>query len=177
MKAAAPEGLAGYIAASPPAPGGSAVKADDPRLDQSRKKLFERIERINEMMVTVLKNHLIVEQFMNEFVAASGKKHEDLGFDDKAKLCKELKPQEIDPQIWEVLTKGNRLRNKIAHTLDQAEIKVKMDELRAVYLAALSEEQRRAAEKLDDVRIAATAFELCGAYLVGATDAVRVAKP
>jgi hypothetical protein len=70
------------------------------------------------------------------------------------------------------LTKANQLRNKIAHTLNQSEIQVRMDELRAAYLAALSDQQRPHSEKLDDVRIAAGAFELCMAYLVGATEAV-----
>jgi hypothetical protein len=42
--------------------------------------------------------------------------------------------------------------DKIAHTLDQAEIKVKLDEIRAAYLAALSPEQKKAAETLDDAR-------------------------
>jgi hypothetical protein len=45
--------------------------------------------------------------------------------------------------------------------------------MRAAYLAALTPTQAKAAEKLDDVRIAAAAFELCGAYLVAATEAAR----
>jgi hypothetical protein len=92
------------------------------------------------MMVTVLKNHLAVEQFMNEFLQISGKKAKG-SFADKAQHCQSLKPAEIEPPVWNVLTAANQLRNKIAHTLDQAEIKVKMDELRAAYLAALTEEQ------------------------------------
>jgi hypothetical protein len=67
----------------------------------------------------------------------------------------------------------NQLRNKIAHTLDQAKIKLKMDELRAACLAALSPEQRNTAENLDDIKTATGAFELCGAYLVAATETAR----
>jgi hypothetical protein len=152
------------------------VKTDDPRLEESRKKLLERLQKINDLILAVLKNHLVVEQFMNGFLDASGEKHDELSFAEKANLCKELKPAEIDPPIWSVLTKGNQLRNKIAHTLDQTEIQVKMDELREAYLAALTEKQAEAAKKLDDVRIAAAAFELCGAYLVAATDAAPARK-
>jgi len=43
-------------------------------------------------------------------------------------------------------------------------------------LAALTPTQAKEAEKLDDVRIAASAFELCGAYIVGATVAAQAAK-
>jgi hypothetical protein len=117
-------------------------------------------------MLTVLKNHLILEQFMDEFLDASGKEHEDLTFAKKQELCEELRPAEIDPPIWKVMTAANSLRNKIAHTLDQAQIQAKMDELRAAYLAALTPEQAKGVEKLDDARIAANACELCGAYLV-----------
>ncbi len=40
------------------------MRADDPRLEESRKKLFERVERVNDLILAVLKNHLVVEQFM-----------------------------------------------------------------------------------------------------------------
>jgi hypothetical protein len=152
------------------------VKTDDPRLEESRQKLLERVQKINDLILTVLKKHLILEHFMNEFLDASRKKYDDeLSFAKKAALCKELKPAEIDPSIWEVLTKANQLRNKIAHTLDEAEIKSKTDDLRTSYLAALTPTQAKGAEKLDDVRIASGAFELCGAYVVAATIGVQAA--
>jgi hypothetical protein len=124
------------------------MRADDPRLEESRKKLFERVERVNDLILAVLKNHLVVEQFMNEFLEASVKKHNDLSFSDKATLCQELNPPEIDPPIWNVLTVANQLRNKIAHTLDQTEIQAKVDELRAAYLAALTPTQAKAAKTI-----------------------------
>jgi hypothetical protein len=151
------------------------MKADDPQLEKSRQEAIERVSRVNEMMVTVLKNHLVVEQFIDEFLIASGRKANG-SFADKAQHCQNLKPPEVDPPIWKVLTHANQLRNKIAHTLDQAEIKVKIDELRAAYLAALSPDQKKAAETLDDAKIAAGAFELCGAYLVAATESARAGK-
>jgi hypothetical protein len=140
------------------------VKTDDPRLEESRNKLLDRVQKINDLILTVLKNHLAVEQFMNDFLEASGKRPNRLTFAKKAKLCKRMKPAEIEPPIWDVLDAANELRNKIAHTLDQAQIQPKMDKLRAAYLAALTPTQAKEAEKLDDVRIAASAFELCGAY-------------
>jgi hypothetical protein len=151
------------------------MKADDPRLEKSRTEAIERVSRVNEMIVTVLKNHLVVEQFMDEFLAASGKKAKG-SFADKAQHCQSLNPPEIDPPIWKVLTAANQLRNKIAHTLDQAEIKTKMDEVRSAYLASLSDQQRPHSETLDDAHIVAAAFELCAAYIVAATETVRATK-
>jgi hypothetical protein len=152
------------------------VKTDDPRLKESRKKAVERIQKIDEMMLTVLKNHLVVEQFMNDFLDVSGKKHDKLSFAEKARLCEELKPAEIETAIWTVLTATNRLRNKIAHTLDQLEIQYETSTLRTDFLAALTSEQAEAMKELDNVRIAGEAFQLCGAYLVAAALAVRAGQ-
>jgi hypothetical protein len=69
---------------------------------------------------------------------------------------------------------ANRLRNKIACELDRAKIETEMDELRAG--AARSYAQTKEAKKLDDVRIAAAAFERCSAYLVAATETARARK-
>ena len=44
------------------------MRADDPRLEKSRLAAIERVKRVNEMIVTVLKNHLVLEQFMDEFL-------------------------------------------------------------------------------------------------------------
>jgi hypothetical protein len=70
-------------------------------------------------------------------------------------------------------TTVNYLRSKIAHTLDQDEIQRKVDDARVKYLAALTPEQQKHARGLDNIRITAGAFELCGAHIVGATEARR----
>jgi hypothetical protein len=149
------------------------MKTDDPRLEESRKRLTERVQRINDLILTVLKNHLMLEQFINEFLAAYGKKTKGKGFDAKAKLCERQKPPEIEAPIWRLITAVNYLRNKIAHTIDQNEIQSKVNDVRAAYVAALTPEQQKHAKDLDDVRTTSGAFELCGAYIVGATEARR----
>jgi hypothetical protein len=149
------------------------MKSDDPRLEKSRKELLERIKKIDELMLIVLKNHIGLEQFLSEFLDASGKTPEDLTFYEKVQESEGLNPPEVDPAIWEVLYAANELRNKIAHTFDQAKIKTKMDALRAAYLAALTPTQAEASNTLDDAKIAVTAMGLCGAFLFVATDAVR----
>jgi hypothetical protein len=152
------------------------MKADDPRLEESRKELFERIKKMDELMLIVLKNHVGLEQFLSEFLEVSGKKPEELTFYEKAKESEGLSPPEVDPAIWKVVYAANELRNKIAHTFDRAKIKAKVDALRSAYLAAVTPTQAEAAKKLDDAKIAAGAMDLCVAYLVVATDAVRTGK-
>jgi hypothetical protein len=154
-----------------------AMKADDPRLEASRKELFERIKKMDELILTVLKNHVGLEQFLSEFLEASGKEPEKMSFYEKAKECEGLRPPEVEATIWKVVYAANELRNKIAHTFELAKIKAKMDALRAAYLAALTPTQVEAPKELDDGRIAAGAMELCGAYLVVATEAARSGKP
>jgi hypothetical protein len=154
----------------------AAVAAADPRLEENRTKLVERIQKMNDLKVTVLKSHLNLEQLIDEFLDASDKKYAGLKFAEKVKLCQELNPAEIGPPIWTIVTAANSLRNKIAHTLDQAQIQPQMDQLRAAYLAALTPRQASGVEQLDDVRIASGACELCGNFLVVATDAAQARK-
>jgi hypothetical protein len=152
------------------------MKADDPLLEAKLHELFERIKKMNELMLIVLKNHIGLEQFMSEFLDASGQESDEMSFYEKAEACEKLNPPEVDPPIWKVVYAANELRNKIAHTFDQAKIKAKMDALRAAYLAALTPTQAEASKSLDDARIAADAMELCVACLVVATEAVRVGE-
>lgn len=152
------------------------MKTDDPRLEENRKKLVERIQKMDDLKVTILKSHLNLEQLINEFLDACGKKHSGLKFAEKVKLCQELNPAEIDLPIWTIVTAANSLRNNIAHTPDEAQIQPQMDQLRAAYLAALTPTQASGVEQLDDVRTASGACELCGSYLVVATDAAQARK-
>ena len=74
------------------------MKADDPRLEKSLQEAIARAKRVNDMMVTVLKNHLVVEQFMDEFIVARGKKPRGT-FADKIDHCERLRPPEVEPEI------------------------------------------------------------------------------
>jgi hypothetical protein len=88
--------------------GGPNVKSDDPRLIESHKRLTERIARLDNMILTVLKNHIAVEQFMGEFIEAHGMKSDDLTFADKIKACKARNAPEIEKPIWDLLKEANR---------------------------------------------------------------------
>jgi hypothetical protein len=81
------------------------VKSDDPRLIESYKRLTERIAKLDDMILTVLKNHIAVEQFMGEFLEAHGKKSDNLTFADKIKACKARNAPEIEKPIWSSVKK------------------------------------------------------------------------
>jgi hypothetical protein len=146
------------------------LKSDDPRLIESHKRLTERIAKLDEMILTVLKNHIAVEQFMGEFLEAHGKKSENLTFGDKIKACKARNAPEIEKPIWDLLKEANRLRNTIAHKMDENEIKAQMDVVRAAYCAAVSKEQAEAAETMTDTQMAMSAFMHPGSHIVVASE-------
>jgi chorismate mutase len=148
------------------------MKTDDLRLEESLKRLTERIKKIDDTILTVLKNHVAVEQFMGEFLEAHGKKSDNLTFADKITACKARNPSEIEKPIWDLLKACNRLRNTVAHKLDEKEMKAQMDAVRAAYIAAVTEFQAKFIKDLDDVRMAMGALQLCGSYIVVATEAV-----
>lgn len=152
------------------------MRTDDPRLEKARKQLFERIKKYDEMMLTVFKNHLGCEQFLNELLSASSRRWKGRMCGGKIDIAKTLNLPEIEPPIWKVLEAGNELRNQIAHSPDEGKIAAKMTALRRAYLGALTPEQARGCENLDDIRIVALAFELCGSYLVAAADGMREEK-
>jgi hypothetical protein len=146
------------------------MKTDDPKLEKAREQLFERIKKYDEMMLTVFKSHLGCEQFLNELLSATSKRWKKRPFAGKIDIAKTLYLSEIEPPIWKVLEAGNKLRNQIAHSPDEAKIGAKMAALRSAYLAALTPEQARGCEKLDDIQIVVLSFGLCGGYLVVAAD-------
>jgi hypothetical protein len=149
------------------------VKTDDPRLEKAREQMFERIKKYDEMMLTVLKNHLGCEQFLNGLLSASSRRWKGRMCAGKIDIAKTLKLPEIEPLIWKVLEAGNKLRNQIAHSPDEGKIATKMAAFRKAYLASLTPEQAKGCENLDDVQIIVLAFGVCGSYLVVAADQVK----
>lgn len=149
------------------------MESDDPRLTESHRRLTERIAKLDDMILTVLKNHIAVEQSMGEFLEAHGKKSDDLTFADKIKACKARNAPEIEKPIWDLLKEINRLRNIIAHKMDEKKIKAQMDVVRAAYYAAVSKEQAEAATTMTDPQMAMSALMYCGSYIVVAAENKR----
>lgn len=148
------------------------MKTDDPRLEKSREQLFERVKKYDEMMLTVIKNHLGCEQFLNVLLSASSRRWKGRRCGGKIDIAKTPNLPDIEPPIWKVLEAGNKLRNQIAHSPDEG----KTAAFRKAYVAALTPEQARGCENLDDPRIVVLAFGLCGGYLAVAADRVKEEK-
>jgi hypothetical protein len=151
----------------------SVLKSDDPRLAESQKRLTERVNSLNALILEVLKNHVVVEQFMSEFLDAYGKQSGDMMFYAKMKACKDEKPDIIEEQVWMLLCKCNRLRNSLAHKMDAAEIKTNTDAVRDALVKCLSERQAAGIREMKDEIMAASALQHCGSYIVVATENKR----
>ena len=109
----------------------------DALIGQARKEWAERRERINSLMLAVIQSHLLLEQFIEGLLDAADVNCDDLTFFKKAKAGQEIHAEEIEDWVWLLVFACNELRNKIAHTFDQDQIKVKMDAVREKSLATL----------------------------------------
>jgi hypothetical protein len=144
------------------------MKTDDPRLEESRKKMFERVEKMNALTIAVLRSHLLAEQCMNDFILASGVKRKWLKkatFDEKLQKCKVITVREKDDPLWGVLKSANILRNAIAHTSDVDRIGLRMNDLKVVYLAALTPQQAQDLAEQPDDYVAQSACVLCAGFI------------
>ncbi len=147
------------------------MKTDDPRLEQARKEMIERRNKMDAIALAVVRGHLLIEQAMDDFLTASFF-HPDhvlegrFGFLHKAQMCRAMSLNQNEDQLWELLWRANELRNRIAHTLSADEIKKKMDRLRRGYMDVLTPEQAKGLEKQPDADIAQSAFALCAGFLV-----------
>ncbi|MEH2489409.1 hypothetical protein [Bradyrhizobium sp. AZCC 2230] len=144
------------------------MDTNDPRLVESNKNLTERIKKLDDFIVTVLKYHVSVEQSLAELIEAHGQKAADT-FYEKIVQCEGLKPPEVDTATWEVLKKANRLRNAVAHKIDGPEVNDAMVELRAAY-AALSAQSAKDEKAMTNVQLAMSAFTHCGSCIIVATE-------
>ncbi|MFK4721033.1 hypothetical protein ABIE89_002133 [Bradyrhizobium niftali] len=141
---------------------------------ETHKRSIEIVRRIEDMMLTVVKTQVIVENFMNELLEAYGKDPQRLFFTGpKITECKErLKPPEVGDQIWSLFSLCTHVRNELVHSLNTEKIKEKSELVRQQY-AAITPEGPRQQEILNsnDTDVVANALRHCGGYIVIATDA------
>ncbi len=152
------------------------MRTDDPRLEKAHAEMAERVRKFDERMLTVIKNHLGCEQFLNDTLAAAGRRWKSRRCAGKIAIAKRLKLSEMTEPIWKVLEEGNRLRNAIAHGDEKSVIADRMAKFRKAYLAALSPEQAKGVADLDDIRLTVLAYSFVGAFLVVSTDRFIEAK-
>jgi hypothetical protein len=84
------------------------MKMDDPRLEQGRKELTERIRKYEERIVTA------AEQALNDLLRA-GRRRWKRPFAGKIDVAQKLFLRDLTTEMWDVLKAGNDLRNAVAH--------------------------------------------------------------
>ena len=72
----------------------------------------------------------------------------------------------LEPEFWEVLKKGNNLRNAIAHGDKNGTIAQRIADLKKALLGWSSPEQRPGVEGMTETQMVSTAFNLTGSFLV-----------
>src|SRR5262245_41095830 len=98
------------------------MKTDDPRLESSRKAMFERVEKYNALVLAVIKVHLAIEQAMDDFISASVSNPQYITEDNrfmfaaKANICLSLSYGQHIDNMWSVLWAMNVLRNQVSHS-------------------------------------------------------------
>ena len=138
--------------------------------------MIERIEKYNERMLTVLKNHLAVEQSLNELLVAASRRWKRRTFRGKLDVAKSLLLQELHDHVWPVLEAANELRNAVAHGDKYGKVEERLADLRRVYLGLVAPQQRKGIEEMSEVQLVTSAFSYCGSFLVVAADRLLADK-
>jgi len=150
------------------------MKSDDPRLKKAHDEAMAAVNKLHDLIVTVLKYHVHTESMMVELIEAHGEAAKET-FAEKIKQCEDLNPPEIDAATWTLLRKANRLRNAIAHKIDGPEVKERLQQTRDAY-SALSEQAAEDAQVYTDVQLALMAFTHCSSFIVVAVENKREAN-
>lgn len=143
---------------------------NDPRLEEAHKNMVERVEKYDELIVTVLKCHLSAEQALNDLLRAASRRWKRRTFAGKIDVAEKLFLPELDPPMWAVLKAGNDLRNAVAHGHKEGTVTQRMADLRKALLAWASPEQRPSIEGMTEPQMVSTAFFQCASFIVVATE-------
>jgi hypothetical protein len=140
------------------------MKADDPRLEEASKKMRERVEKYDERILAVLKGHLSAEQNLNHLLRVARRRWKR-PFAGKIDVARKLFLPDLTQELWEVLKKGNDLRNAVAHGDKQGTITQRIADLKKALLAWSSPEQRPGMEAMTEMQMISTAFVSTGAFI------------
>ena len=89
----------------------------------------------------------------------------------KIKECRRIDPPEVDQAMWELLSLCSYVRNELAHSLDNEQIKLRMDAVRTAYIALNeTERQKQSIREMTDTQMVTSALHHCGSLIVIATD-------
>jgi hypothetical protein len=140
--------------------------------EAANKKFKEDLERLDNMLLMVLKNQIIVERFMIAFLDAHGKDPNHFFFTSKKiEGCSVIDPPEVGKANWNLLMLCSYVRNELAHSLDNDKLKIALDNVRNAYLTVTdSEVQKKSIQEMDDTQMVTSALCHCGSLIVIATE-------
>jgi hypothetical protein len=141
------------------------METDDPRLVEQLKKLDDQLAAFDQRMLTVLKTHLAAEQCMNELLKAKSKPWKDRKFAGKLDLCEQIKHEDLPAKMWEVLRRGNKLRNAVAHADSEGAINQRMTDLRKALIDWVAVSQKDGIKTMTDEQMVTTAFKSAGSFI------------
>jgi hypothetical protein len=135
------------------------------------KRFTEKINRLNDMILTTVKAQIAVEGAMISFLEAHGRNPNNFFYTkDKIKECRKIDPPEVGPTIWDLLSLCSLVRNELVHSLNDTKIKDKTDKVRDAYLAVTENEgQMQSIREMTDTQMVMSAIYHCGSLIVIAT--------
>ncbi|MCA1551821.1 hypothetical protein I6F36_34045 [Bradyrhizobium sp. BRP19] len=140
---------------------------------EHRKRFDEDLKRVDDMILTVLKAQIAVERQMIALLEAYGRDPKHFFFTkDKIKECKKIDPPEVEQSIWDLLSKCSWVRNELAHSLNDDEIKRLSENVRELYVAQMeTEREKKAVRDMTHTQVVMSAIYHCGMFIMLATDA------
>src|ERR1700754_620020 len=100
--------------------------------EASHQRFKKEAERIDNMVLTVVKAQIVVERSMIELLVEHGRDPKHFLFTaQKMKECKEkIDPPEVGQPMWKLLSLCTLVRNELVHNLDTKEIRARCDKVR-----------------------------------------------
>lgn len=140
---------------------------------ESHKRFDEDLKRIDDMILTVLKAQIVVERSMIALLEANGRDSKHFFFTkDKIKECKKIDPPEVEQSIWGLLSKCSYVRNELAHSLDNEQIKKLSEDVREAYMPFNeTEREKRAIREMAHTQVVMSAIFHCGMFIMLAVEA------
>ncbi len=140
---------------------------------ESRKRFDEDLKRIDDMILTVLKAQIVAERSMIALLEAYGKDPKHFYFaKDKIKGCRDINPPEVEPPIWGLLSKCSKVRNELAHSLDNEQIQILSEDVREAYIPFNeTEREKQAIRDMTHTQVVMSAIFYCDMFIVLAIDA------
>jgi hypothetical protein len=141
---------------------------------ESRKKFDEDLKRVDDMILFVLKAQMVVERFMIELLEAHDRDPKQFFFTgQKIPECRDkIDPPEVGKAWWDLLELCSHVRNELAHSLDNDQLKLKSEKAREAYLALTpNERMKQGIREMTDTHMVTNAICDCGSLVMMATEA------